>query len=214
MGATYVDVTIRNPADRRRNWTGKFLVDTGAFDSLVPRGRLEEIGLQPVGQRDYVLADGKSIALDITVAEIEFEGEIVGGTVVYGEEAAEPLLGVTALESGGFEVDPRNEELKRLPAVLLKKLVPRDEGFSACLKSDQPCFVSCSPCRQLLELTNSHTRFALKYRHDANIGAPTVPASRRSSGPVFSPRRGPRFLRCRTRAHNLASPRRRVPAKA
>lgn len=124
MGATYVDVIIRNPGDRRRNWTGKFLVDTGAFDSLVPRERLEEIGLQPVGQRDYVLADGKSIALDITVAEIEFEGEIVGGTVVYGEEAAEPLLGVTALESGGFEVDPRNEELKRLPAVLLKKLVP------------------------------------------------------------------------------------------
>ena len=124
MGATYVDVIIRNPADRRRNWTGKFLVDTGAFDSLVPRGRLEEIGLQPVGRRDYVLADGKSIALDITVAEIEFEGEIVGGTVVYGEEAAEPLLGVTALESGGFEVDPRNEALKRLPAVLLKKLVP------------------------------------------------------------------------------------------
>ena len=123
MGTTYVDVTIRNPADRRRNWTGKFLVDTGAFDSLVPRRHLEEIGLQPRGQRDYMLADGKSIALDITVAEIEFEGEIVGGTVVYGEEDAQPLLGVTALESGGFEVDPRSEELKRLPAVLLKKLV-------------------------------------------------------------------------------------------
>ena len=41
-------------------------------------------------------------------------------TIVYGDEGAEPLLGVTALESGGFEVDPRNEELKRLPAVLLK----------------------------------------------------------------------------------------------
>ena len=123
MGTTYVDVTIRNPADRRRNWTGKFLVDTGAFDSLVPRRHLEEIGLQPRGRRDYVLADGKSTALDITVAEIEFEGEIVGGTVVYGEEDAQPLLGVTALESGGFEVDPRTEELKRLPAVLLKKLV-------------------------------------------------------------------------------------------
>ena len=122
MGTTYVDVTIRNPADRQRNWTGKFLVDTGAFDSLVPRRCLQEIGLQPVGQRNYVLADGKSIALDITVAEIEFEGEIVGGTVVYGEEDAEPLLGVTALESGGFEVDPRGEELKRLPAVLLKRL--------------------------------------------------------------------------------------------
>ncbi len=45
---------------------------------------------------------------------------MVGGTIVFGEEGAEPLLRVTALESGGFEVDPRNEELKRLPAVLLK----------------------------------------------------------------------------------------------
>ena len=120
MGATYVDVTIRNPADRQRSWTGKFLVDTGAFDSLVPRVRLEEIGLEPRGNRDYVLADGNPVAMDITIAEIEFEGEIVGGTIVYGEEGAEPLLGVTALESGGFEVDPRNEKLKRLPAVLLK----------------------------------------------------------------------------------------------
>ena len=40
----------------------------------------------------------------------------MGGTIVYGDVGAEPLLGVTALESGGFEVDPRNEELKRLPA--------------------------------------------------------------------------------------------------
>ena len=120
MGATYVDVTIRNPAELQRSWTGKFLVDTGAFDSLVPRAHLEKIGLEPRGRREYVLADGKPVALDITIAEIEFEGEVVGGTVVYGDEGAEPLLGVTALESGGFEVDPRNEELKRLPAVLLK----------------------------------------------------------------------------------------------
>ena len=124
MGTTYVDVTIRNPADRRRNWTGRFLVDTGAFDSRVPRTLLQGIGLQPVGRRDYVLADGKSVSLDITVAEIEFEGEIVGGTIVYGEQGAEPLLGVTALESAGFEIDPRSEELKRLPAVLLKQVAP------------------------------------------------------------------------------------------
>ncbi len=120
MGATYVDVTIRNPANPSRSWTSKFLVGTGAFDSLVPRACLEAIGLEPRGRREYVLADGKSVALDITIAEIEFQGEVVGGTVVYGDEGVEPLLGVTALESGGFEVDPRSEELKRLPAVLLK----------------------------------------------------------------------------------------------
>ena len=120
MGATYVDVTIRNPAEPQRSWTGRFLVNTGAFDSLVPRSNLEAIGLKPRGRREYVLADGKPVSLDITIAEIEFEGEVVGGTIVYGDEGAELLLGVTALESGGFEVDPRNEELKRLPAVLLK----------------------------------------------------------------------------------------------
>lgn len=120
MGATYVDVTTRNPAEPKRICTGKFLVDTGAFDSIVPRARLEEIGLEPRGRRAYTLAYGRSVALDITVAEIEFEGEVVGGTMVYSEEVAEPLLGVTALKSRGFEVDPRNEKLKRLPAVLQK----------------------------------------------------------------------------------------------
>lgn len=120
MGATYVNVTIRNPANLERQWTGKFLVDTGAFDSLVPRARLEEIGLKPKGSRQYVLADGQPVTLQVTIAEMEFEGEIVGGTIVFGENEAEPLLGVTALESGGFEVDPRSQALKRLPAVLLK----------------------------------------------------------------------------------------------
>ena len=120
MGATYVDVTIRNPAEPQRSWSGKFLVDTGAFDSLVPRAHLEEIGLKPRGRREYVLADGRTVSLDITIAEIEFEGEVVGGTIVYGDEGAESVLGITALDSGGFKVDLRSGELKRLPAVLLK----------------------------------------------------------------------------------------------
>lgn len=121
LGTTYVDVTIRNPSKPRRSWTGKFLVDTGAFDTLVPRHYLEELEFEPRGRRNYVLADGRPVSLEITIAEIEFEGEVVGGTVVYGEEGTEPLLGVTALESGGFEVDPRGKRLKRLPGVLLKR---------------------------------------------------------------------------------------------
>ena len=60
--------------------------------------------------------------MDITTAEIEFMGEIVGGTIVFGEENAEPLLGLTALASVGIEVDPLNQRLKRLPAVRLRSL--------------------------------------------------------------------------------------------
>lgn len=53
----------------------KFLVDIGTFDSLVPRGRLEEIGLKPRGTREYVLANGDKVARDIATAELELEGE-------------------------------------------------------------------------------------------------------------------------------------------
>lgn len=122
MGAIHVTVTIRNPADPDRAWEGLFLVDTGATDSLVPRPHLEAIGLQPRGERIYELADGSELSMDITVAEIEFMGEIVGGTIIYGEPGVEPLLGVTALESVGIEIDPLNQRLKRLPAVRLKSL--------------------------------------------------------------------------------------------
>jgi clan AA aspartic protease len=120
MGATHVTVTIRNPAEPDRSWEGLFLVDTGATDSLVPRQHLEAIGLKPKGQRTYELADGREIRMDITTADIEFMGEIVGGTILFGEANVEPLLGVTALESVGIEVDPTTQRLKRLPAVRLK----------------------------------------------------------------------------------------------
>ena len=122
MGATHVTVRITNPADRDRFWEGLFLVDTGATDSLVPRPHLEAIGLETRGRRTYELADGSELAVDVTVAEIEFMGEVVGGTVIFGQANAEPLLGVTALESVGIEVDPVNQRLKRLPAVRLKGL--------------------------------------------------------------------------------------------
>ena len=74
-----------------------------------------------MGKRTFELADGSEIALDIGVARIEFMGEAVGATVIFGNDDAEPLLGVTALESVGIEVDPRNQRLKRLPAVRLKR---------------------------------------------------------------------------------------------
>ena len=120
MGATHVTVRITNPADRDRYWEDLFLVDTGATDSLVPRPHLEAIGLEPRGRRTYELADGRELVVDVTVAEIEFMGEVVGGTVIMGADDVEPLLGVTALESVGIEVDPLNQRLKRLPAVRLK----------------------------------------------------------------------------------------------
>lgn len=115
VGVTHVDVTVRNPAALHRRWTGSFLVDTGAIDSLMPRPHLEAIGLKPAGQRVYQTADGREVTLDIAVARIDVMGEITAGVVIFGDAGAEPLLGVTALESAGLEVDPQNQLTKNCP---------------------------------------------------------------------------------------------------
>ena len=121
MGATHVTVTVRNPAEPSRTWDALFLVATGATDSLVPRRCVDAIGLKPEGQRVYETADGREVQLDFARAFIEFMGDLTAGRVVIVDNDTEPLLGVTALESAGIEVDPVNQRLKRLPALRLKR---------------------------------------------------------------------------------------------
>jgi clan AA aspartic protease len=120
MGMTHVTVTVRNPANPDRTWEGLFLVDTGAVDSLVPAAHLAALGFVPLGKRTYELADGSEVKMDITTGQLEFMGDLVGSTIIFGADDAEPILGVTALESVGIEVDPRSQQLKRLPAARLK----------------------------------------------------------------------------------------------
>ena len=128
MGAVHVTVTIRNPAEPSRSWEGLFLVDTGATDSLVPKPHLEAIGLASKGERVYETADGRKLKLHVTTAEIAFMGDFTAGRIIMGDDDAEPLLGVTALESAGIEVDPVNQRLKKLPALRLKGLAGRADA--------------------------------------------------------------------------------------
>lgn len=119
MEATRIAATIRNPAEPDRFWEGLFRVDAGAADSLVPRRHLEAIGLAPKGRRARRSSGGDDIAMDATTGDIEFMGEIVGGTILFGADDAEPLLGATALESAGVEVDSRARRPRRRPAARL-----------------------------------------------------------------------------------------------
>ncbi len=125
MGITQVTVAVRNPARPDSAWEALFLVDTGAVDCLVPGRHLRELGIEPRGKRIYELADGTEVTLEVGGAELEFMGDRVWTTVIFGADDAEPILGVTALESVGIEVDPRSQRLKRLPAVRLKTATPR-----------------------------------------------------------------------------------------
>ena len=82
---------------------------------------MEGIGLRPKGARVYTLADGGEVRMDVTTCEVEILGEIGGATIVFtDDDNAIPLLGSTAMQSTGVEVDPRNERLRRLPFVSLR----------------------------------------------------------------------------------------------
>ena len=97
-----------------------FLVDTGATDSMAPGPPLEAAGIVPVGSSAYEHADGSVHQYQFGLAQIEFMGDVTAGRVLFGPAEAEPILGVTALESVGIAIDPANQTLKRLPAVPLK----------------------------------------------------------------------------------------------
>ena len=121
MGLIEATAIIRNPAYYEKSWEGTFLVGTGAIECVVPRFVLEGVGLLPIGERVYTLADGSEVSMDITTGEVEILGEIGGATIVFADDDdAIPLLGVAAMESAGIELDPRNERLNRLPSISLR----------------------------------------------------------------------------------------------
>ena len=97
---------------------------TGAADSMAPASELRKIGVKPVGKLTYELADGTPVEYSFGLAVIEFLGNITSGRAIFGPEGVEPILGVTALESAGILVDPKNHTLRRLPAIPLKPAIP------------------------------------------------------------------------------------------
>ena len=110
-------VTVRNPGDVSKELEVTFLVDTGAYESLIPRTMLETIGITPKGKRDYVMADGSEVTLDVATADMEIMGELVGSTVIFGESGTEPLLGALDLQAAGVVLDPRKETLQKMPSL-------------------------------------------------------------------------------------------------
>ncbi len=120
MGLPHVTVALKGFGNSDGTYEADFLVDTGATDCLAPAAKLREIGVQPAGAMVYELADGTKHEYPFGLVQIRFMGEITAGRVVFGPDDAEPVLGVTALESVGITIDPANRALKRLPAIPLK----------------------------------------------------------------------------------------------
>ena len=97
--------------DGARSRDIKAIVDTGAAYTTLPSPLLREIGIEPVGQRRFLLADGRRIQMDYGEARATIDGESVTTLVVFAEDDASSLLGAYTLEGLGLAVDPVEQRL-------------------------------------------------------------------------------------------------------
>lgn len=111
MGFTYVDVTIRG---RKESRSVKMLVDTGSTYIVLDPKTIRELNLMETPHdATLVLADKRVVKVRVFVGEAEVKGRS-GPTFVAELDTPTPLLGVYALETLGFRVDPRSGELEEI----------------------------------------------------------------------------------------------------
>ena len=94
------------------------LVDTGSTYTVLPKEPLDQLGIEPEGQRSFELADDWLVEYPISYARLRVGDEETIVLVVFGPEGISPLLGATTLENLSLAVDPVHQVLIPVPALL------------------------------------------------------------------------------------------------
>lgn len=110
MGLTTVTLTITNP-ENKKTLTEEFIVDSGAFYTVLPRRMVEELGLKPNFRQEFTLADGTKITRPVGSAYITFQGKKTASPVVLGKNGDSALLGILTLEALGLILNPFERKL-------------------------------------------------------------------------------------------------------
>lgn len=118
MGMTYAELTVKKSHEDKNSIEVRFLIDSGAVYSLIPKSSLKKIGIRPHRKMTFVLADGVEIERQVGDAFFEWRGEGGAAPVIFGEEGDEPLLGATTLESLGLVLNPFTRELRPMRMML------------------------------------------------------------------------------------------------
>lgn len=117
MGLTTVFLEITNPENKSKKVTGEFLVDSGAFYTVLPKRMVDKLGLKPELTRKFGLADGTKIKRCLSSAYITFNKDRIASPVILGKIGDSALMGALTLESFGLILDPFKRELH--PAKLM-----------------------------------------------------------------------------------------------
>ena len=114
LGLTEVRVKIYGPKGVK---DVSLIVDTGSEDTWIARKALNEIGVEPRLTRAYRTINNARIDREVAPVEIEFLGMKMPCPTVFAEDEDVNVLGATALEILGLEVDPRTHEIRPAEAL-------------------------------------------------------------------------------------------------
>lgn len=112
MGLTYVKVTVINPVNPSLKEDVELIADTGSVLPWIPRKTLERIGIKPEGKKVFKTIEGKSVERETSFARIKYKESETVVEVVMAEEGDIAVLGVVALESMGYRVNPVTGQLE------------------------------------------------------------------------------------------------------
>ena len=125
MSLTALELDVGNPATPEVTEKLEFLVGSGAVYSVVPTPVLERLGIRPIAEEEFRLANGEKIVRKKGIALFRYGERVRGADVIFGEEGDSVLLGAFALGALGLVLDPLRRELKPLPMVLAVLPGPR-----------------------------------------------------------------------------------------
>ncbi len=100
----HADLDIIGPNGDRL--TVRFLIDSGAFYSVLPEPAWQAIRLQPSRDLEFVLADGTSIARQVSDCRFSYQGIEAPSPVVLGIGNDVGLLGTVTLDTLGLVLNP------------------------------------------------------------------------------------------------------------
>lgn len=122
MGLTVLELEVGNLANPDVTEKLEFLIDSGAVYSVVPTPILEKLGIKPLAEQAFRLADGSKIVRKKGGAVFKYGDQIGVADVIFGEPGDSLLLGAFTLEALGLALDPLRRELKPLPMILALQL--------------------------------------------------------------------------------------------
>ena len=118
MGVTTLTVEVANPAAPEVTESLEFIVDSGAVFSVVPTEVLRRLGIRPVRQETFQLANNTRIVRWKGGSLFKFREYVGVAEVIFGEEGDATLLGAHTLEAFGLGLDPIKRELRPLQLTL------------------------------------------------------------------------------------------------